>query len=353
MAVLTDSLLSFEFTFKEVDDVLWVKYEFFFRWDGESVFRDELLKRSPCGWAGRSPGALCANEFDEDSFLPVLREVLTSREPIYWQPTEPDVVIAFYPDRIFPLMPSRSQEIYVADHIVQEREDRRRRKEAHGGILPDDPITMIVFVDAYNWRDGAPYYGSGLGLIMRPQRKDLAVFYKELRREYRAFVTRERLEERIKERNAPYADEEKETGQIPMAGPVPSPTTDIRPSIANTIVPLQALPRSCGESGSSKDPDLLAEWRAEPRDYLKSEELSSPLAKKLALAAAQSKVVRIEYEAGSTPGRIRDIRPQAVFRVPGYEGLYLEALDIQKNEERSYRLDRLRWVEEISEPGAT
>jgi len=92
MAVLSESGLSFGFTFKELDDCLWVRYEFFFRWKDEYVFRDELLKRSPAGWSGRSEGALLANESDEDSFLPVLKQAVDATEPVCWEPIEPDVM---------------------------------------------------------------------------------------------------------------------------------------------------------------------------------------------------------------------------------------------------------------------
>lgn len=33
-----------------------------------------------------------------------------------------------------------------------------------------------------------------------------------------------------------------------------------------------------------------------------------------------------------------------VFCVPGVEGLYVQAVDVEKNEERCYRLDRMRPV---------
>lgn len=78
MAILRDKGLSLEIIFKELDDCLWLKYEIYFRWDDKHIFRDELLKRSPAGWAGRSKGALCANEYDGDSFLPILEEAIGS-----------------------------------------------------------------------------------------------------------------------------------------------------------------------------------------------------------------------------------------------------------------------------------
>jgi len=46
MAILEQWNLSFEFVFRELDDALWVQYEFYFRWKGDSIIRDDILKRS-------------------------------------------------------------------------------------------------------------------------------------------------------------------------------------------------------------------------------------------------------------------------------------------------------------------
>lgn len=240
-------------------------------------------------------------------------------------------------------MPSRSQEIYVAEHILKQREERRRRKDANGGILPDDRITMIVFVDAYNWRGCAPYFGVGMGLIMRPQRRELGAFYSELRREYRAFAIRERLEERIKERDA---RDEEEIGDGSNDGAEAVPTAKAPPDVAQSIIaPVTSTANTVRALEGPTDVDFLAAWGEKQRELLGPEQLSDMLARTLALAAAQAQVVTIEYWGGSTPGRIRDIRPLAVFRVPGYDGIYIHAIDMERNEERNYRLDRLKLVD--------
>lgn len=222
MATLRDNGLSFEFVFKEVDDSLWVKYELFFRWENQYVFRDDLLKRSPLGWAGRSEGALCANEYDGDSFLPVLEEAIDAIAPICWEPTEPDMMIAFYPDQYFPFIPDRRKEIYAAEHILKKRDERRKRKEANNGRLPDDVVTMVVYTDAYNFKDCSPYYGTGFAMVLSPTRVDLAIFLESLKREYDDFVIRERLAERIAERDAWCEEEtddlEKQEGEQGNAG---------------------------------------------------------------------------------------------------------------------------------------
>lgn len=200
MAMLRDNDLSLEFIFKEVDECLWLKYEVYFRWKDQYVFRDGLLKRSPSGWAGRSEGALCANEYDGDSFLPVLEKAIDALEPVCWEPTEPNMMIAFYPDQRFPFIPDREKEIYFADHILKQSEKRRKRKAANNGRLPDDVVTTIVYVDAYNLKGCSPYYGTGFTMILAPTRENLAKFYQELKCEYEKFVIEEKLEERLAER---------------------------------------------------------------------------------------------------------------------------------------------------------
>lgn len=42
MAILHDNNLSFEFIFKEFDECLWLKYEIYFRWNDQYVFRDDV-----------------------------------------------------------------------------------------------------------------------------------------------------------------------------------------------------------------------------------------------------------------------------------------------------------------------
>lgn len=206
MAILEQWNLSFEFRFKELDDELWVQYEIFFKWRGESVFRDELLKRNPPGWAKRSQGALRANEHHEDTFLPVLKTVLDKNERGYWQPTDPDFTIGFFPDEEYPFFPPPRPSA-SADHVIEARLQRAEAKKKAGGKLPDDTITMVAFVDAYNWADCAPYQDQGFCLCMRPQRAHLQRFYNNLNYEWKSFKTRERLDERIAEYKRECGDE--------------------------------------------------------------------------------------------------------------------------------------------------
>ena len=179
MARLISGNLAFEFRFIEIDKNGWVQYEFAFLWEGEPLVNDRLLKRDGLYWLKRRVGSFKANERAADTLLPVLAEVLRTNEPNYWQPAEPNVVIAFYPEMAFPFLQAAPTTVLS--------EDRLRAKELYGGKLPDDPINMIVFVDTHNLRHGKPYSGEGLSLMLNPTREMLQLFYDDLSHEYEKF----------------------------------------------------------------------------------------------------------------------------------------------------------------------
>lgn len=204
MAKLTYHDLTLEISFREFDDCHWVQYDVRFLWKGEPMVNDKILKRSPSGWAKRGKSVLQASEFDGDSLLQVLKHVLEANEPKQWEPSEPDMLIAFYPEKVFPFLPTKWQSAYEAPHIKKERLARERAKKAAGGRLPDDPITIIAMADAYQWKECGAYYGSGLALVMTPRRKEVERFYKQLTKEYKAFERRERIHEQLAAREAEY-----------------------------------------------------------------------------------------------------------------------------------------------------
>lgn len=193
MATLCNGDLSFEFVFKELDASLWVQYEIYFRWQGKPVFRNDILKRTPPGWSEWPMGALRANDAEIDTFVPTLQAAINAVKPAVWSPVEPDIMIAFYPNRCFPFVPVDADEGPKEPLWIREPDDRR---------LPDDIITMIAFTDAYNFKGCSPYYGSGFAMILTPTRKELSLFYESVKQEYDAFAIRERLVERNAEYNA-------------------------------------------------------------------------------------------------------------------------------------------------------
>lgn len=141
-----------------------------------------------------------------------MQKALETDEPDYWEPTEPDVVIAFYPEVPFSMLPSRARSIYEAEHIKHERETRELRKQANGGKLPDDTITMIAMVDAYNWRGCSAYSGQGYALVMSPTRASLERFRDQLSAEWESLKMDQRLDARLQEREDACGHEGGDTG---------------------------------------------------------------------------------------------------------------------------------------------
>ena len=117
MAILTSEELSLEIIYCgfEYD---WIQYEIYFRWQGEHVINDAILKRRGEYWGARPVGSLLANEHRECCILPVIKRVIETNEPDYCEPVEPDIILAIYPEQYFPFLPSHMQ-------LVYEREDRK------------------------------------------------------------------------------------------------------------------------------------------------------------------------------------------------------------------------------------
>ena len=62
------------------------------------------------------------------------------------------------------------------------------------------------------------------------------------------------------------------------------------------------------------------------------------------LAAIRNQTpLTFRYIGGSHPGSIRTVSPKELFQVAGYSGCYLLAYDLDLDEERVFRLDRIDW----------
>lgn len=202
MAVLKEGKLSLEIVFRCLDDALWVQYEIYFRWQNEPILRDDLLKRDPKYWNKRSPGALLAGEYERDTLLSVIDKVLRDKEADYWVPTEPDVVVAFFPDFVVPFMPSGAKLIYESEDQKVERQQRESSKEKSGGKLPGDPITILAMVDCKNLKGCHTYEGHGPALVLTTTRTKLKRFRNQLAAEWEKFKVEQNLEQRIAQSNA-------------------------------------------------------------------------------------------------------------------------------------------------------
>ena len=193
MALLNSDDLSFDFRYTDfIDD--WVEYQFFFRWRGESIVRDEVLK----SWSGKLKGAFFANEYESDGLIPLIKKVLDSDEADYWEALEPDITVAIYPNAFFPFLETKRELIYESEEAKRIREEREELKREKGK-LPDDMFTFIVFVDAMNFKGSDAYYGQGISLNMCVYRYQLEEFLKDLEFEYAEFKKSFKVDEYIED----------------------------------------------------------------------------------------------------------------------------------------------------------
>lgn len=193
MAILKDDDLSLEIQYREFE-FGWVYYDIWPRWRGEPIINDAILKRKNEHWAKRGVGGFNACEIRECGILPLLRRVLETNEADYWEAMDPDILLALYPDEVFPFLPSKWTLVHEAPEVRARREAREQERSEHGP-LPDDCLEVLLFVDVYNFEGASVYYGSGLCLRLRPKRAELQTFYEDLKHEYLAFRDKWKVQE--------------------------------------------------------------------------------------------------------------------------------------------------------------
>ncbi len=187
MAKLTSGPLTFEFRFKKYDDQRWIQYEILFLLFDQPMIPNNLLKRYNEYWSDRSPGAFKANEYEHDSLIQTLRNILDTDKPGYWIPMEPDIIIRFFPNASLPMLPEGFELVSISDETLQEFHDNELIREVAGGRLPTDPFIMVAMIDVYNFEKVNVYMGEGPALVMTPTRHELRQFLTDLEREYADF----------------------------------------------------------------------------------------------------------------------------------------------------------------------
>ena len=187
----------------------WVIYQFRFLWKGEAIIKDSVLRRDSEGSKNRSKNAFRADD-DEDSFLPILKEVLESNEAGEWAPIEPDVCVGIYPDEFFPFL---SHDWFVLrkallnDDQKAEREVKEKLKKEKPGNLPDDFFTFIICASENNFKGGSLGAPEGISLHMIVRRHELERFAEDLEREYQEFKVKYAVDEYDE-----YRDDKREDG---------------------------------------------------------------------------------------------------------------------------------------------
>jgi len=174
MAKLQSGDLSLEIKFNSFEPY-WVAYEVKFSWKDDVIINDAILKRTGEFWGKRSYGTFLANDYERDQLIDTIKKVLNTGEPDYWEPVEPDIVIAIYPDMYFPFMKSHWTLVYEGDRKQEEMESEN-----------GNCFTIITFIDSYNFKDAGAYSGSGISLHLIVKREALENFVTELETEYKS-----------------------------------------------------------------------------------------------------------------------------------------------------------------------
>jgi hypothetical protein len=164
----------------------WVVYDILPLWRGKPILNDAILKRHNDYWGGRAYGGVHANEHRGCAVLPLLRRVLETNKADYCETLDPDILLAIYPNRYFPFLPSTMKLLWEAPHLTEARAKREAERDPLGR-LPEDVIEVILSVDTYNFSDCDAYSGQGVCFRLAPRRHALEEFYQQLRAEYVIF----------------------------------------------------------------------------------------------------------------------------------------------------------------------
>jgi hypothetical protein len=90
-------------------------------------------------------------------------------------------------------------------------------------------------------------------------------------------------------------------------------------------------------------PDPLDRWNASQRVSVGTDFPLTEEQKTILDAIRNQTALTFRYIGGSRPGDIRTARPKELFQVAGFSGCYLLADDLDLDEERVFRLDRIDW----------
>ena len=169
MAKLTCDPICLEIQYCEIGDHQWIGYKIAF-WSGvQSIINPALQEKNINGPLSTSDTYFLANEYQGETLISTIREVLDSGAPLYWQPIEPDVSIAFYPRVDFPFTELPQPPF---KKVVDE----------------DTPITVVAVIDAYNFHPQMDaYMGNGPALVLITNGLALRTFLHELESDFGSF----------------------------------------------------------------------------------------------------------------------------------------------------------------------
>lgn len=183
MAKLQSDELTLEVKFNSFENE-WVNYDINFYWKDDIIINDDILKRDGKWWGKRSYGTFLADDYQKDNLINTIRKILETNKADYWEPLEPDVKIAIYPDEFFPFLKSHwalIDPVCGEEQIVYEEQYEKYPNR-------NDLFTIMIFIDSYNFKDCVAYSGEGISLHMVVRREDLEKFVTNLEIEYSSFA---------------------------------------------------------------------------------------------------------------------------------------------------------------------
>lgn len=222
MAKIRSGNLSLDIKFKRFEDE-WIAYEISFLWRDEIIVNDKILKKNRW-WEKRIHGTFLANDYEKDFLIETIKKTIETNKPEYWEPIEPDVKIAIYPEEYFPFLKSHWVPVEEVDEkIAQIREQLKEQIEGQPNLsaekieeqlnileekleeqlkvkldVPSEDekldaskyelFTIIAFIDTYNFEDSKAYSGEGISLHLIVTRRDLERFVTDLEEEYSEFL---------------------------------------------------------------------------------------------------------------------------------------------------------------------
>jgi hypothetical protein len=193
MAVLEQGDLSLEVAYRDFEGG-WIVYDITPRWRRQPILNDAILKRHNDYWGGRGVGAIRANEHRSCGFLDILTKVLKTKKSDYWQATDPDILLSIHIGDPFPFLEEKWRLVWEKPELAFSRRAREAARKEQG-VLPDDTVEFLLFVDSYNFAGEAVYQGDGLCFRLRPSWSELGAFRESLKGEYLDFAARHGIDE--------------------------------------------------------------------------------------------------------------------------------------------------------------
>jgi hypothetical protein len=175
MAKLRSDELTLEIKFKPLE-YEWINYDIKFFWKDDIVINDDIIKKEGDWWSKRDYGTFIANDYEKDHLIDTIKKVLETNKAEYWEPLEPDVIMAIYPNIFFPFLKSHWT-------LIDNGEEKQTENYMHER-LGDELFTIIIFIDSYGFKDSKSYSGEGISLHIIVRREDLEKFVSDLEIEY-------------------------------------------------------------------------------------------------------------------------------------------------------------------------